>query len=141
MAGRTRTADGSLYSDVQWHPPRRDFWITPEMITRGKKGEPKPGYSTNSVALMFIGRSAAWLRVRMRQSERFPDSELVLDDWSGDDIHRSPTGDRQFSLADIEKTAHALHNSGSIDDDRFVIMIMIVVWEARLHGLLTDEGL
>jgi hypothetical protein len=110
------------------------------MIARGKKGEPSPWFSTHTVATVFIGRSAAWLRVRMRQSEQFPDSELVLD---GEPlaIHRSQTGDRQFSLADIEKTAHALRENGSIDDERFVIMIMLVVWEARQHGLLGDEGL
>lgn len=130
----------SLFSNVQWHAPGREFWITDEMITRGKKGEPKPWYSTHTVATVFIGRSAAWLRVRMRTSEEHPESELVLNG-KALDIHRSPTGDRQFSLADIEKTAHALYNSGAIDEDRFVCMIELVIWSARQNGMLDGEGL
>jgi hypothetical protein len=139
MPPRAKTGENP-FENVQWHPPEREFWITDDMIVRGKRGEPKPWYSTHTVATVFIGRSAAWLRVRMRQSEAFPDSELVLDG-KPLDIHRSPTGDRQFSLADIEKTAHALRNSGSIDDGRFICMIMMVVWCARQNGLLEGEGL
>ncbi len=138
MAARVKQANP--FEGVQWHPPERRFWLTEEMIPRGKNGSPKPWYSTHSVATIFIGRSAAWLRVRMRQSEEWPDSELVLDGRLLD-IHRSPTGDRQFSLADIERTAHALRESGSIDDARFVCMVMMVVWCARQNGLLGDEGL
>jgi hypothetical protein len=126
---------------VQWHPPGRRFWITEEMIeARGRKGEPVPWFSTHTVATVFIGRSAAWLRVRMRTSDDFPYSELVLDG-QPIEVHRSQTGDRQFSLRDIEMTAHALRDTGSIDDDRFTCMIMMVVWCARQNGLLGDEGL
>jgi hypothetical protein len=127
---------------VQWHPPGRRFWITEEMIAtgRGKNGEPRPWFSTHTVATVFLGRSAAWLRVRMRQSEEYPNSELILDGVPLD-IHRSATGDRQFSLRDIEMTAHALRESGSIDDERFICMIELVTWVARQYGLLGDEGL
>jgi hypothetical protein len=139
MAPRNRK-EPDLYHSVQWHPPGREFWITPDMIVVGKKGESKPWFSTHTVATVFIGRSAAWLRVRMRTSDDWPDSELVLDGtWKGMyDIHRSATGDRQFSLRDIELTAHALRRSGSIDEDRFVCMIMSVVWCARQYGLLAE---
>jgi hypothetical protein len=139
MAGKSNALDDP-FERVQWHPPGRRFWITDEMVQASKEGTPKPWFSTHTVATVFIGRSAAWLRVRMRQSEEFPDSELVLDGQLLD-IHRSPTGDRQFSLADIEQTAHALRESGSIDDRRFICMIMQVVWCARQNGLLGDEGL
>jgi hypothetical protein len=139
--GRTARARANLYERVQWHPPGRRFWITDAMMTTtGKRGEPRPWFSTHTVATVFIGRSAAWLRVRMRSTEEFRDSELVLDGVPLD-IHRSATGDRQFSLADIERTAHALRESGSIDDERFICMIMQVVWVARQYGLLGDEGL
>lgn len=139
MAGRTSTDDP--FTLVQWHPPGREFWITGDMIERGRKGEPKPWFSTHTVATVFIGRSAAWLRVRMRQSEDYPDSELIDEHGVPLDIHRSPTGDRQFSLADIEKTAYALRRSASIDEKRFVCMIMLVVWCARQNAVLGDEGL
>jgi hypothetical protein len=139
MAGRT-TEQEDPFARVQWHPPGREFWITDEMA-QVKEGSPRPWFSTHTVATVFIGRSAAWLRVRMRQSEDWPDSELI--DASGVplDIHRSPTGDRQFSLADIEQTAYALRRSGSIDERRFICMIEMVVWCARQCGLLGDEGL
>lgn len=139
MAGRTNTDEP--FSRVNWHPPGREFWITDDMIERGKKGEPKPWFSTHTVATVFIGRSAAWLRVRMRQSDEYRESELVDEHGVALDIHRSPTGDRQFSLADIERTAYALRRSGSIDEKRFICMIMQVVWCARQTGLLGDEGL
>jgi hypothetical protein len=138
-AGRARARSGR-FEQVQWHPPGRRFWITEEMITRGRKGEPSPWFSTHTVATVFIGRSAAWLRVRMRTSDDFPYSELVLDGVPIE-VHRSQTGDRQFSLRDIEMTAHALRETGSIDDDRFVCMVEMVVWCARQAGLLGDEGL
>ena len=140
MAARTKSGAESPFQDVQWHPPERRFWLSEDMITRGKKGESKPWYSTHTVATVFIGRSAAWLRVRMRQSEEWPESELVLDG-KPLDIHRSPTGDRQFSLRDIEMTAHALHESGSIDESRFICMIEMVIWCARQNGMLWTEGL
>jgi len=131
----------NLYERVQWHPPGRRFWITEDMITTGKDGSgPRPWFSTHTVATVFLGRSAAWLRVRMRQSEEFPYSELILDGVPLD-IHRSVTGDRQFSLRDIEMTAHALRESGSIDDERFICMIQAVCWVARQYGLLGEQGL
>lgn len=137
MGGKS---DDDPFGRVQWHPPGRRFWITDDLLKTGKGGAPQPWYSTHTVATNYIGRSAAWLRVRMRQSEEYPDSQLVLDG-KPLDIHRSPTGDRQFSLADIEKTAYALREADAIDEHRFVCMIMLVVWEARQYGLLGDEGL
>lgn len=137
MAGRANAPE-EPFDQVNWHPPGRRFWVTEEMLGEGKKGEPKPWFSTHTVATTFIGRSAAWLRVKMRQSDEYPDSQLVLDG-KALDIHRSATGDRQFSLRDIEMTAHALHESGAIDDHRFVCMIMLVVWEARQNNMPVDE--
>ena len=137
MAAARAVKARGLYEDVQWHPPGRRFWLTDDMIVVKDDGTPKPWFSTHTVATVFIGRSAAWLRVRMRSTEEFRDSELVLDG-KPLDIHRSATGDRQFSLADIEKTAHALYGTGSIDENRFVCMIMQVVWCARQNGLLTE---
>lgn len=140
MAGRTNTEEP--FTRVQWHPPGRESWITDDMLAeRGKKSEPKPWFSTHTVATVFIGRSAAWLRVRMRQSEDYPESELVDENGVPLDIHRSPTGDRQFSLADIERTAYALRRSESIDEKRFICMIKMVVWCARQNAVLGDEGL
>ena len=74
----------------------------------------------------------------MRQSEDYPDSMLVLDGRPLE-IHRSATGDRQFSLADIERTAHALHENGAIDDHRFECMIMLALWSARQNNMPVDE--
>jgi hypothetical protein len=138
--GRARTKTANIFEDVNWHAPERRFWLSEDMIPRGKNGASRPWFSTHTVATVFIGRSAAWLRVRMRQSEEWPDSELVLDGVPLD-VHRSPTGDRQFSLADIEKTAHALRESGSIDEERFICMIEAVTWVARQYSLLGNEGL
>lgn len=122
-------------------PPgrHRRFWITDDMVAADGNGAPKPWFSTHTVATVFLGRSPAWLRVRMRQSEDYPQSMLVLDG-KPIEIHRSSSDDRQFSLADIERTAHALYEAGQINAERFSCTIMMILWCARQHGLFTWEG-
>lgn len=119
-------------------PPGRRFWITDEMAPGDRAGAPKPWFSTHTVATVFLGRSPAWLRVRMRKSEEYPQSMLVLDG-KPIDIHRSSSDDRQFSLADIERTVHALYLLGDITEERFAGAIMMVLWCARQHGLFKEE--
>jgi hypothetical protein len=121
-------------------PDGRRFWITEDMITRDKNGAPNPWFGTHTVASVFFGRSAAWLRVRMRPVEgEWPDSQLVLDG-KPLEIFRSRGNDRQFSLLDIERAAHALleNGSGSLDRYRFALTIQAVVIAARQRHILKD---
>jgi hypothetical protein len=98
------------------------------MIVRDEDGMPKPGFSTNTVATAFTGRSSAWLRVKMRGIPEFPD------------VYRSPSDARWFSLADIERAAHALHQADVITDDRLAGIIMVTLWCARLYDLPVIPG-
>lgn len=118
-------------------PDGRRFWITEDMITRDEHGAPDPWYSTNTVASLFFGRSAAWLRVRMRQDDEWPQSQLVLDG-QPIEIYRSTSQDRQFSLLNIERAAHALLANGSLDRYRFACTIQMVIWAARQRRILKD---
>jgi hypothetical protein len=118
-------------------PDGRRFWITEDMVTYDPGGKPSPWYGTHTVAEVFFGRSAAWLRVRMRPTDEWPDSHLTLDGQPLG-IFRSESGDRQFSLLDIERTAHALFEKGSLDRYRFAVTIKSVTWAARQRRWLKD---
>jgi hypothetical protein len=118
-------------------PDGRRFWISEDMIERGDDGAPTPWFGTHTVASVFFGRSAAWLRVRMRPTPDWPHSQLVLDGRPLE-IFRSGSRDRQFSLLDIEQAAHALLQTGSLDRYRFAATIQVVVWAARQRRMLKD---
>lgn len=110
------------------------YWIKADALRHDDQGRPKPFFSTSNVA-MFFGRSPAWFRVRMRPSEEFPHGELVLGG-KPIDIRRSSAEDRQFSLMDIERSAHALLASKAITRDRFACAITMVVACAVSNGMI-----
>lgn len=116
-------------------PPDRRFWIAGEMIPVRENGSPRLWFSTSTVANVFLGRSPAWLRLRMRPGPDHPHGMLTLEG-KPIGIHRTEFGDRQFSLADIERCAHALYLLGEIDAERFATAIMMVLWCARQRGVL-----
>jgi hypothetical protein len=119
-------------------PPDRRFWITGDMLAFTRTGSPRPWFNTHTVATVFLGYSAAWLRQRMRASDDYPLSMLVLDGQPVS-IHRSKSDDRQFSLAAIERSAHALYEAGQLTDDRFAAAVMMVLWCARQYGILAAD--
>ena len=135
-------AEGEWMQAAGIRPPDgRRFWITEDMIGRDARGAPEPWFGTHAVATVFFGRSAAWLRVRMRPdpAKGWPDSQLVLDGQPLS-VYRSGSQDRQFSLLDIERIAHALltNGSGSLDRYRFAGAVKVVVAVARQHRVLKD---
>jgi hypothetical protein len=83
--------------------------------------EQQPWFSTNTVATVFFGRSAAWLRKCMR-GQGFPE------------ISRTAAGDRQFSLDDIAKAAYTLRLSGGIDDEQLADAIQMTEACARQYA-------
>jgi hypothetical protein len=122
MTDETKAAAG--FSPLS--PPSERFWITEDMLLTGSDGACRPSFSTLVVANAFFGLSAAWLRVKMRPSEKYPHGELVLDGQPLE-IRRSSAQDRQFSLLDIERVARALHTAGSINDRRLASALTMVV--------------
>jgi hypothetical protein len=117
-------------------PDGRRFWLLSYMVGHDEKtGEPKPSFGTNTVAVVFFGRSAAWLRVRLRPSADYPHSRLALDGRPLQ-VYLSRSKDRKFSLLDIERAAHALIADGSLDQDRFTCTMALVIWCARQWKML-----
>lgn len=114
-------------------PDGRRFWIT--ALRHDEEGVPRPTFSTSVVATAFFGRSSAWLRVRMRPSPEHPHGELVLDG-KPLDIRRSDADDRQFSLQDIEMSAHALHQNGAIDVKRLSAVLAMTAACAVAYGMM-----
>lgn len=115
-------------------PPSGRFWLDAEAVSR-RPGRKPPAFSTSVVAGVFFGRSAAWLRVKMRPHENSPSGNLVLD---GKPliIGRSDSDDRQFTLVDIERVAHALYQQGGITRDRLASALATVIACAVSHGIL-----
>jgi hypothetical protein len=107
--------DGEFFFyDEQFPKDRKDVYEEGD-----KKGRPIPNYSINEVAKFFFGRNAQWMRWRYSSDARVspitgkpnvpkhPDGYFVLD---GKPLlpKVSPSGQRYYTLADVERMAHAL---------------------------------
>lgn len=132
-------------------PEGRRFWLDDSMFPLDKKGKPIPTFKAKEVAEVFFGKSVDWLRWRMRSNDKrvkdpatgrtkvikgdHPDGFFLLD---GDpmDFKRTDPGARFFTLADIERMAHALAQGQHIDGQTLTYTIRMVVTCARLHGVV-----
>lgn len=131
-------------------PGGRRFWLDDSMFEVGKDGMPIPTFRVKDVAVVFFGKSDDWLRWRMRPDDKkvtdketgevtivkgdYPEGYFVLD---GEvmDFKRTEKNARYFTLADIERMAHALAQGGHIDGARLALVTRMVVTCARLHGV------
>jgi hypothetical protein len=131
-------------------PEGRDYWIYPEMLQTDKNGVLVPSYTVKEVALVFFAKSADWLRWRSRpvhphepqepHSDRCrPDGYFVLDD---EPIvpERTEHGARVYSLANVERMAHALTQNGGMSTEELIETIMIIKWTARRYKIDIDNG-
>lgn len=96
---------------------------------------PMPHYGVAEAAKFFFGKSADWLRWRSKKSEQYPNGSFVLDGEPLPD-RRADYNFRYYTLADIEKMAHALMQAGAIDGARLANIITLVKYEAKLYGLI-----
>ena len=128
------------------NPPDRDFWVYDDMCIKDKSGIPVPNYSVQDAAKVFFARSADWLRWRGRPvhphkedqpctSRCHPDGYFVLDGVKIEE-KRTEAGARVYTLADIERMAHALAQKEALDGRALTNVIMIVKWQARLYGVI-----
>jgi hypothetical protein len=128
------------------NPPDRDYWVYDEMCQTDKFGIPVPNYSVQDAAKVFFARSADWLRWRGRpvhphkpneacNARCRPDGYFVLDGMKIEE-KRTEAGARVYTLADIERMAHALAQNDALDGLTLTKVIMIVKWQARLYGVI-----
>lgn len=131
QVGMMPVGAGTFVVDVA-PPDGRRFWLTDEMLPRGRNGKLKTAYRISEMTKFFFGRSPDWMRWLDGRPEgvfKIDGAELI--------IKRTEAGSRYFTLADVERLAHALLEHGRIDGQQFISTISLVKWVAFSYGILT----
>jgi hypothetical protein len=115
----------------------RWFFLWDNMFRPAPSGLPHPNFSVQEAAKTFFGRSSDWLRWRYREGRDLPDGYFVLDGVILEP-KRNPKGQRYYTLADIERMAHALVQNGAIDGQVLANILEIVLQVARLYEVFSD---
>lgn len=134
-------------------PEGRDYWVYDDMLARHdvhphrkdapctdkcEFGVPSPRYTVKEAAQFFFARTADWLRWRSQPAKNHPHGFFVLDS-EALEPRRTGAGARYYSLADIERMAHALAQNGALGTDKLIQIIMLVKWQARLYDVDIDN--
>lgn len=118
-------------------PEGQRFMLHDSMFPTDKSGNPVPMLRVGEVAKVFFAASDAWLRWRMRPDAKgvYPDGFFVLD---GKPLtfRRTESGSRRFSLADVERMAHALTQTGVLDGASLNRVLTMVKACAQLYGVI-----
>jgi hypothetical protein len=139
-------------------PEGARFVTDDSMFDEDKDGRLTPHFSVQEVAKIFFGNGPDWLRWRMRpddkkvkgpdgkflrnedgtfvmKPDKYPEGYFVLD---GEvmDFKRTPADARYFTLADIERMAHALAQGDNLDGEQLINVIVLVKTIAKVYGLL-----
>jgi hypothetical protein len=115
-------------------PPDKKFWTDDGMFLPDKDGFPRPRFSVQEVSKFFFGKGPDWLRWRMRESEEYPKGYFVLDS-KAIEPKRTVAGARYFTLADVERMAHALAQQGGIDGQQLTNIVVLVKTCAKVYGM------
>lgn len=130
-----------IASDVQDEPPVGPFILDDAMFERDEKtGLELPHFSTQEVAKVFFGQKAEWLRwLARRKPGKYPHGRFVLD---GEPLvfKRNAHQARYYTLADVEKMAHALTQCEAIDGLQLLDTIKVIRHVALLYGIGTEDA-
>jgi hypothetical protein len=139
----------------------RDYWIYDQMlpvheelVDEDGNPVPLPNFTVKETAKMFFARSADWLRWRGRAVHNghkaddgkpcndrcHPLGFFVLDDVVIEP-RRTEAGARFYTLADVERMAHALAQNGALSTEKLIDTIMLIKWEARLYEVDIENGI
>lgn len=101
-------------------------FITDAILDKVEEG---PFFKIGEVSKFFFGKSASW--IRWRESQGF----FVLD---GEDIvfKKTKSHNRYYTLADIERMAHALAGTNAINGTMLNNVILLIKVQARIHGYI-----
>lgn len=132
-------------------PQGQRFLLEERMFRTDSKGRPIPSLKVSEVSKIFFGQSDDWLRWRMRSDTTFeidpetgkeievegnwPHGFFVLD---GKPLvfRRTPSNARYFSLADVERMAHALAQQGAISGGKMSHVLTMVKACAEMYGVI-----
>jgi hypothetical protein len=92
-----------------------------------------PRYTVKEVAKFFFGKSSHWVRWKEKEGDLNVNGKQVAD-------HRTDGGARYYTLADVEKMAHALCRNGAIDAHHLKYALRLVRIEAQVWGYLPPEN-
>lgn len=113
------------------------FFLWDHMFGQNANGIPQPAYTVQETSKFFFGRGSDWLRWRYRPATDYPDGYFVL---KGVILEpkRTETGNRYYTLADIERMAHALAENDAIDGEQLSVIIQLVLLQARVHRVIKE---
>lgn len=117
----------------------REFFMWDHMFAQNESGQPLPAYTVQETAKLFFGKGPDWLRWRYRPANHYPQGYFVLDDIVLEP-KRTETGNRYYTLADIERMAHALVENGAIDGTKFSIVLQLILLQAVMHRVIEEPA-
>lgn len=119
----------------------KDEWFQekhiPQVDGTTKVVLPTPNFTVAEVSKVFFAEDPDWLRWRIKKTEQNPHGFFILD---GEPLperrvqNGSKYGFRYYTLADIEKMAHALAQNGAISGARLTHIIGIIKNMLKLYG-------
>lgn len=115
----------------------RTFFLWDDMFQLSNSGLPYPNFAVQETAKCFFGKGPDWLRWRYRAASDYPDGYFVLDNV----IllpKRTKKDLRYYTLADIERMAHALAINGAIDGEMLSNILEIVLQVAKLYDVFSN---
>ena len=112
----------------------RYFWLWDDQFSLDDDNRPRPNFSVQEAAQAFFGKTSWWLRWCYRAAPGKPNGSFVL---NGVLIvpKRTAKGSRYYTLADIERMAHALAEGRSISGEKVAQIMSIVLILAAQHGV------
>lgn len=113
----------------------REFFLWDSMFDRNSEGLPLPFYTVQETSKLFFGKGSDWLRWRYRPATNHPEGYFTLDDLKLEP-KRTEKGNRYYTLADIERMAHALAENNAIDGERLSVIIQLILLQAQLHKVI-----
>ena len=113
----------------------RKFYLWDDMFPLDGQGLPTPRFGAQETAKTFFAKGSDWLRWRYHATEGFPDGYFVLDGVLLEP-KRTKSGQRYFTLADIERMAHALASNGAIGGEQAGTIVSICLEVARLYRVV-----
>jgi hypothetical protein len=115
------------------------FFLWDNMFPTSGSGLPRPIYTVQETAKLFFGKSPDWLRWRYRpaKSSQYPNGYFVL---NGVQLEpkRTEKDNRYYTLADIERMAHALVENHAIDPEHLWVVLQLVLLQARLYHVIGE---
>jgi hypothetical protein len=116
-------------------PDGQRFYLDDSMFSVDRRGRSLPYFTIAEAAKMFFGQTVEWMRWRIREGYFMLDLDgkrVAVGD-KRDEI----TGFRYFTLADIEKMAHALGQvTGGFNGQQVSRTVLLAKTCAEVYGYL-----